>query len=483
MRLGEFDPPSSNPYRQIPRSVIESPEHMALNQDMAEASIVLLENSAGGLPYTAEGARQRVALLGPFADSRALMYGKYAPHGVEGSTSTVLDAFQRTLGADHVAYGPGCPDNFCRQLDTANVTAAVEGATAVVVCLGTGYTLESEEKDRLNLALPGQQLDLLDVALEAASAAGVNITLIVFTAGPVDLSTVANGARPGIGAILQAIYPGQRSGAALASLLLEQRSPSGRLPFTWPRSGGKLAPLSDYNITAARMTYRYGQKDVLWPFGHGLSYTSFSYSGLRTASAVVKTCDTIVLTVHVSNTGGMAANESIQAYVQWRDVNPHVDTPVLQLAALARVALAPGETKEVGLEVSVRQYAVVSEPQCLPPHSSVNYPNATILASGTGVASVGACCAECLKYGDECEAYTYVAQENGLCVLKAGRSQAVAHVGATSGDVTPVWVARPATLMVRCGGGIQGRAGGQHGWKRGRIKRAAVVHFWHGQRQ
>ena len=232
--------------------------------------------------------------------------------------------------------------------------AAARQADAVVMVMGLSPRLEGEEMrvsvegfqggDRIDIGLPNVQEDLL----AKVAAVGKPVVLVLMNGS----ALAVNWARDHVPAIVEAWYPGQAGGAALADVLFGDYNPAGRLPVTFYKSAGQLPPLTDYNMKGR--TYRFFEGEPLFPFGYGLSFTTFAYRNLNLPKQAT-TGDEIKLAVDVENTGKTAGEEVVQVYVKTPD-----SAPLRSLAAFVRVALRPGERKTVPLTLEPRQLATVT---------------------------------------------------------------------------------------------------------------------------
>lgn len=362
MRLGMFDPEDQVPYTSIPFSVVDSPEHNALALDVSKKSLVLLKND-GLLPLNREKIKS-IAVIGPNADSRQALVGNY--EGTASEYVTVLEGIREYISPDtRVYYSVGCHlykdkvqglGEVGDRLQEA-VTCA-EQADVVVLCLGLDATIEGEEMhesnafgsgDKKDLNLPGLQQQLM----EAVCATGKPVVLVLLTGSALAVTW----ADEHVGAILNAWYPGAQGGRAVASVLFGETSPSGRLPVTFYRTTEELPDFTDYAMK--NRTYRYMKQEALYPFGFGLSYTRFEYSGLKLSKEEINTGEGITATVTVTNIGDMAGDEIVQVYL--KDVEASVDVPVWQLSGMKRLSLAPGESAQVSFEILPEQLTVVDE--------------------------------------------------------------------------------------------------------------------------
>ncbi len=325
IRLGELDA-LPTPWDGLGDDLLEGDEHLALSRKMAEESIVLLQNREGILPLAPTA---RIALVGPNADDREMMWGNY--NAIPDGTVTLKDALQAWLGDLVTVRGCGLTDRA-----EEDVLERLAGIDVVIFAGGISPRLEGEELrlsipgfsggDRTSLELPQVQRDLLKRLREA----GKKVILVNFSGSAMGLEPETETCD----AILQAWYPGQEGGTALAALLFGDAVPSGKLPVTFYRNVGQLPDFSDYAMKGR--TYRYFEGDPLYPFGFGLSYTTFSYGQARVKGRS--------LVVPVTNTGTRDAEEIVQLYVRRPD-DP--DGPLKSLRGFRRVSVPAGATVEV----------------------------------------------------------------------------------------------------------------------------------------
>ncbi|XP_060114154.1 uncharacterized protein LOC132586188 [Heteronotia binoei] len=352
MRLGEFDPPAMNPYNALGLKDVQTKAHHQLAVDAAIQSFVLLKNNHGTLPLNAkEIFGKKVAVVGPFADNQMILFGDYAPVPEPQYIHTPRKGL--AMISAHVNFAAGCAFPICDHYSLAEVKSAVEGADIVVVCLGTGIDLEMEANDRTDLALPGHQLQLLQDAVALAN--GRPVILLLFNACPLDISWAKS--HDGVSAILACFFPAQATGLAIAKVLVgaEGASPAGRLPATWPAGMHQVPPIENY--TMAGRTYRYyGDEAPLYPFGYGLSFTTFRYSDLVTGADVVPVCSNLSVSVVVENVGTRDGSEVVQLYLRWG--NASIPVPRWQLVGFRRVAVPVGHAVKVPFQLSYQQRAV-----------------------------------------------------------------------------------------------------------------------------
>lgn len=350
MKLGVFDGMEANPFNSIPFSVVDSAPMQALNREAAARCMVLLKNEGSILPLDKKKLKT-VGVIGPNADSRAALVGNY--NGTASRYWTVLEGIQEYLGEDvRVVTSQGCHlyKNRCEGLAQAadrmaEVKGVCEMSDVVIACMGLDATLEGEEGDTSNdygsgdkpdLSLPGLQEEVL----ETICACGKPVVLVLLSGS----ALAVNWADEHVPAILQAWYPGAQGGRAVADILFGERNPEGKLPITFYRSLDDLPDFTDYSMKGR--TYRYMTTDALYPFGYGLSYTSFSYSNVQTDTGRLGE-NGITVSAVVKNTGTVAGGETVQAYVKiHRDGAPNA-----QLKGIQKLHLAPGEEAAVSIRL------------------------------------------------------------------------------------------------------------------------------------
>lgn len=349
---------------------------LALSRKAARESVVLLKNEGGVLPLS--GAIGKVAVIGPNADNPQL--GGYTPQSAVGRATSLRKALEERLGADRVVFAQGCTIAGGNDEMEAKAVAAAASAEAVVVVLGdngnyyggigwgdseldgTVAVTCGEGFDTHTLELPGRQQRLL----EAVTAVGKPVILILETGRPYAISWAAEN----VPAILQAWYPGEQGGFALAELLFGDESPSARLSISMPKSVGHLPCY--YNCkntsngyykkhgspTAPGRDYVFAAPGALYPFGHGLSYTTFEYSDL-VLPETAKIGEDVSVSVTVANTGAMAAKEVVQLYVT--DLFCRLTPYVCRLRNFEKISLAPGEKKTVTFTLGFEDFSFLNE--------------------------------------------------------------------------------------------------------------------------
>lgn len=353
-RLGLFDPPGSNPYDRIPETVINSPEHRALARKVAEKSIVLLKND-GVLPLS--NGLKKYYITGPNATSVDALLGNY--FGVNDRLVTILEGLAgQVQPGSQMTYRQGV------LLDRPNVnpidwaSGEAKTADATIAVLGITSLLEGEEGeslaspsfgDRLDYNIPEAQIEYLRKLKQGNSHP---VIAIVTGGSPMNLAEVQELAD----AVLLVWYPGEEGGNAVADIVFGKVSPSGKLPVTFPKSYDQLPPYTDYSMKGR--TYRYMTAEPLYPFGFGLSYTTFSYSDLKVANPRVKKDESVEVEVTLTNTGKYASDEVAQLYVTHED---RADAPLFALKGFQRVPLAPGASTKLHFTLTPQQLSLVDE--------------------------------------------------------------------------------------------------------------------------
>ena len=345
--LGEMD--ETTPWDAIPDSVVNCHSHQALALRMARESMTLLQNRNSLLPLK---AGMTVALVGPNANDSVMQWGNY--NGFPGHTVTLLEALQKRLPEEQLIYVPGAlyAEGFVpehkkeemeqtKPLDAASLLKQVGRADVVVFAGGISPMLEGEQMsvnipgfkggDRTDIELPAIQRQLL----KALKAAGKKVVFVNFSGSAMGLEPETQTCD----AILQAWYPGEAGGTAVADVLYGDYNPAGRLPVTFYKNVGQLPDFQDYSMKGR--TYRYFEGTPLFPFGHGLSYTTFAYG----KAEVKEGC----LLVPVTNTGRMDGDEVVQLYLNRPD---DASGPRKTLRAFKRVHIPAGATRTVSLPLT-----------------------------------------------------------------------------------------------------------------------------------
>ena len=355
--IGLFDAPYQTDLAGADREV-EKEENEAIALQASHESVVLLKNADELLPLDINSTK-KIAVCGPNANEEGYALTHYGPLAVE--VTTVLEGIQeKTKGKAEVLYTKGCDlvdahwpeseiiDYPLTDDEQAEIDKAVENARqadVAVVVLGGGQRTCGENKSRTSLDLPGRQLQLL----QAIQATGKPVVLILINGRPLSI----NWADKFVPAILEAWYPGSKGGTALADILFGDYNPGGKLTVTFPKTVGQIP----FNFPCKPSSQIDGGKNpgptgnmsringALYPFGYGLSYTTFEYSDLDITPRVITPNESATVRLKVTNTGKRAGDEVVQLYI--RDVLSSITTYEKNLAGFERIHLKPGESKEI----------------------------------------------------------------------------------------------------------------------------------------
>jgi beta-glucosidase len=359
-------------------AVTETPERLAQARASADQSIVLLNNAS---TKTKSGATSellplkvpssgsyKVAVVGYFANPAGqVITGGYSsiqgPSGIAKSVSAyqgITSAVRAINPNATVDWLPGVTGGTTAatltQVDAASVAAAAN-YDAVIVMAGTDQSVSAEDKDRTSLDLPGAQPQMIS-QIEAANP---NTVVYLQTVGEVDLGPFQSTSP----ALLWSSYNGQLQGAALADVLFGKVNPSGHLPFTWYHDDSQLAPITDYTIrpTASSLgrTYQYFTGKADYPFGYGLSYTTFRYSDITVDQSSLTANQTLRVSARVTNTGTVVGSEVPQLYVTTPFEPASAQRPIKRLEGFSKITLDPGESKTVTYTVPVKKLAFFDE--------------------------------------------------------------------------------------------------------------------------
>jgi beta-glucosidase len=342
--------------------VLADPAHREVARVAAERAAVLLRNEGDLLPLDA-GRLSSLAVIGPLADSRRDTLGPWVFDHDMDETVTVLDGIRRKAGdrvrVDHARgirvvqrlfpsifdmHGgnrPEDPKGFDEDAEFRRAVDLATGADVAVVVAGEWQSMIGEQASRSSLELPGRQLELLRAVVDT----GTPTVLLVMNGRPLDLRWAADH----VPAILDIWYPGTQGGAAVANLLFGDVSPAGKLPFTWPRTVGQVPMI--YSHTRSHEPQNQGRRywdeesTPLFPFGHGLSYGSFTYSDLAVDQQSIAPDGAVTVSVQVTNTSGREATEVAQLYLHQR--HGSASRPVRELKGFQRLTLPGGASRQV----------------------------------------------------------------------------------------------------------------------------------------
>ena len=355
-RLGLFDSPNQNPFAKIKEDAIGSQKHIDLAYEAAAKSLVLLQNNNNILPLKKN--LKSLYIVGPYAASQDVLLGNY--NGVSDRLTTVMQAIVGKVSAGtSVNYRIGVEPSAVNKNSMNYSIGEASGADVVVAVFGISGLLEGEEGestasttmgDRLDLGLPKNQLDYLRQLKKECKKP---IILVLTGGSPIstpELSEIAD-------AILFVWYPGQEGGRAVADALFGDVNPSGRLCITFPKSADQLPAFEDYSMKGR--TYRYMTEEPLYPFGFGLSYTSFAYSNMKIDKEKIKKGQSVKVSATITNKGKASGEEVAQLYIT--DLKTSVTAPIFALKSMKRIKLTPGESQQVAFEVTPQMMELVTE--------------------------------------------------------------------------------------------------------------------------
>jgi beta-glucosidase len=400
--LGLFE----HPYTEGPEVTAAVPEHRPLVRKAAEESFVLLQNNkqSDGAPLLPlSSGRKKIALIGPLADAAGEMVGAWGGAGRDPDIITIRQALeeraQKTGGT--LLYAKGTEIESNSQAGFAEAVKDASDADVVVLALGESNEMSGEAGARAYLDLPGNQEQLL----EQVAATGKPVVLLVFSGRPLVLDWAAEH----VSAIIETWFPGTEAGNAVADVLYGDISPSGKLPMSFPRAVGQEPLYYNQFPTGrppigidlsrppggnSRFFSRYIDvpNSALFPFGFGLSYSSFSYQDVKVSKASIPLSQAIAkrgaplleATATVTNTGSRAATEVVQCYV--RNLGASVEQPVRELEGFERVTLGPGESKQVTFPLGFNELSFINEKN-LPTIEATHY---TVWIGGSSLADQSA---------------------------------------------------------------------------------------------
>ncbi|HVP20433.1 MAG TPA: glycoside hydrolase family 3 C-terminal domain-containing protein [Anaerolineaceae bacterium] len=341
-KLGMFDPPEDVPFASIGMDVVACDVHRQLAYRAATESVVLLKNKDNILPI--KPSARKIFVTGPTAASMEALLGSYC--GLNNQMTTLLEGVTgRVPEGMGLGYHTGALLKHPHEIAHTWAPYVAQSANVSIVCVGLTPELEGEEGsslltplngDRDSISLPTSQVDYIkELAIN-----GAKIVLVVTGGSPIALGEVMDM----VDAILFVWYPGMEGGRAVADVLFGDVAPAGRLPLTFPQSLDQLPAFDDYSMTGR--TYRYMTAEPLYPFGFGLSYTTFAYRDLRVTSPASSGFEAVVT---VENTGAIAADEVIQFYLKALDCK--LPAPLSQLIGFQRIHLEPGKSQTVTIMV------------------------------------------------------------------------------------------------------------------------------------
>jgi beta-glucosidase len=367
-KLGLFEDPYRYVNEERNKTVIMNAEKLLLAKDAAIKSMVLLKNANQALPLN---AAKKIAFIGPLVKDQRNLIGSWSGAGDWKKAVSIWSALETKFGANKFLYAKGAnllddavmrkrlndhdgqitPDEKSPEQLVTDAVQTAQQADVIVAVLGEAFGMTGEAASRSMIGLPDNQLELL----KALKKTGKPIVLVLMNGRPLTLSWEDQH----MDAILETWFGGTQAGPAIADILFGEANPSGKLSMTFPRNVGQV-PIY-YNAKNTGRPFNEGQKytskylDIpntpLYPFGHGLSYTSFGYSDIKLNKTAIAAADKLEVTVTVTNTGNVDGEETVQLYI--RDLVGSITRPVKELKRFQKVALKKGESKEIIFTLTV----------------------------------------------------------------------------------------------------------------------------------
>jgi beta-glucosidase len=339
MRLGLFEHPYADEKREA--AAMMTPSNLATAREAAAKSLVLLKND-GILPFSKN--LKTLAVIGPLADDPSPL-GSWSGDGRQSDVITLLAGLRAKFPQVKITHVPGCDITGDSEAGIAAAVAAAKDADAVVLALGEGADMSGEASSRSSIDLPGRQTQLA----EAVLAAGKPAAVVLMNGRPLTIGPLAESAP----AILETWFAGIQAGPAIADALFGDVDPGGKLPVTFPRVLGQVPLYYNHKNTGRPPsdTNKYSSKYIdvpvtpLYPFGYGLSYTTFRLSGLTLSAASIPPHGSVAARVEVENTGSRSGDEVVQLYIHAPAAG--ATRPVRELKGFTRVALDPGKKRSV----------------------------------------------------------------------------------------------------------------------------------------
>jgi len=380
-KLGLFEDPFRGASKELENKILCCEEIRSQAREVASKATVLLKNNNKILPIS---SNKKVALIGPYADSKDLI-GLWAVHGKTEDVVTLKTGLEEKLDENHFVYTRGCDtlndysflgefgniprSGMKNQMTEEEAKVELERALAiakesdvVILALGEHMMQSGEGGSRTDITLPKNQLELLEKIKESNKP----IVLVLFNGRPLVLTDV----EPKVDAILEGWFSGTEGGRALADILLGEVNPSGKLTMSFPYAVGQIPVYyNEFSTGRPVKTSNHSQRfmskfldcpnEPLYPFGYGLSYSTYEYSNLKLDKDVFNTDQVLTVSVDVCNTGEMAGEETVQLYL--RDVVGSVVRPVKELKDFKKVMLMPGETKTITFTIDKEKLKFVTK--------------------------------------------------------------------------------------------------------------------------
>ncbi|MDR2596457.1 MAG: glycoside hydrolase family 3 C-terminal domain-containing protein [Treponema sp.] len=356
-KLGMFDPPKKSRWGKLGREVINCKKHKQLALKAAEKSIVLLKNNKSILPL--DSSPKAITVVGPAAANAHTLFGNY--YGVSSQFVTILEGLGEKVSDKfgiNLEYRQGCL--MYSENDKSNAEfGQASPADVIIAVMGLDGAIEGEEGDaiasdsngdRTAIELPLWQLNFLRKIRSYLDKLGKPLILVLTGGSPIAIpEDIAD-------AVIFAWYPGEQGGKAVADIIFGDVVPSGKLPITFPASTEQLPPYEDYSMKGR--TYRYMTEKPLYPFGFGLSYTSFRFDSIKMSASSIAAGDSVKAVVTVSNTGKYDAEEVVQIYIS-KDEH-RKDDPIASLRDFRRISISAGKSQTIEFELLSSAFETVN---------------------------------------------------------------------------------------------------------------------------
>jgi beta-glucosidase len=346
-KLGFYDDPLKSPFAKYNVDSIHNNAHIELSKKVAQQSIVLLKNKNNVLPFSKD-KYESIMIVGPNATSYDALIGNY--HGLTNKAVNFVEGITNAMDpATRIEYDLGCDYNDTTHFGgiwaagNAMLTIAVMGLSPVLEGEAGDAFLSKSGGDKANISLPASEIIYLKKLRESIKTP----IIVVITAGSnVDIASI----EPYSDAILYAWYPGEQGGNALAEILLGKVSPSGRLPITFYKSVNDLPDYKNYAMKGR--TYRYYDGEVAYPFGYGLSYSTFEYTNSISNKNIYQLQDTISVQTTITNKGNLDAPEVVQAYIEY----PNLERmPLKELKYFKRIEIKKGASENISISIPISE--------------------------------------------------------------------------------------------------------------------------------
>ncbi|GAB4144769.1 MAG: beta-glucosidase BglX [Ignavibacteriales bacterium] len=348
-KLGLFDDPYKYCDEEREKKTLVSKEIVDATKEVALESIVLLKNEKNILPLNKN--LKSIAVVGYLTNSKVDMLGNWSGMSDSNNVTTVLEGIQNTFGKNvKISFSEGCKITGTNKSGFENAIKLANSSDAIVAVVGESWKMSGEAYSRATLDLPGVQLELL----KELKSTGKPLVVILINGRPLTINWLNDNAD----ALVEAWFPGVATGYSVAQILTGNYNPSGKLPVTFPRYVGQVPIYYNHKNTGRpydpknRYTSFYFdyENTPLYPFGFGLSYTTFEYSDIKLDKSEIKKDESLKVSVEVKNTGKREGSEVVQLYI--RDLVGSVTRPVKELKDFAKINLKPGEVKKVEFTIT-----------------------------------------------------------------------------------------------------------------------------------